>query len=103
MLMAGFADIVSTAIRSLIKNASSADASVKKTRLVQVTWVDACYMDDMVGAGDLIPMTGVAVGHLVEDTPEYVTVALEWFNDDTYRRALCVPRPLIREYREIQF
>ena len=66
---------------------------MSEERVVRVEWTDAAYHEDY--GDDLSPIRGIAVGWLVADEPDYITLALEWFEDDTYRRLLAIPRRMI--------
>ena len=57
-------------------------------------WVDACYVDHDDGNNDgLIEL--LSAGVLVKETEEYVTIALDDFEDGCNRHLLTIPQAWI--------
>jgi len=68
---------------------------------VVVEWTDALFHEDVAVGEAPGPMHGEVVGHLLRDDEVCVTVALEAFEDGTHRRALAIPRGMVRRVRTL--
>ncbi len=61
-------------------------------KIAMVHWRDASYISEAANPKEYGPIRCTSVGILVVDDPEFVTVALEGFEDGDYRRQLSIPR-----------
>lgn len=62
------------------------------TQYVRVDWTDAAYSEDE----DTGLIRGQVVGYLVRETDDMIVAALEWFEDNTFRRFLAIPKGCIQ-------
>lgn len=65
--------------------------------IVRITWTDAVYANEIEDGTTLTPMLCVAAGHLIYLSDEHVTIAMEEFDDGSYRRLLSIPQDMVHD------
>lgn len=62
---------------------------------VLIEWEDACYTEELAVSEYPATIAGIVAGILVEETDAHIAVALEWFQDGTFRRITTIPRAMV--------
>lgn len=73
---------------------------------VRVTWLDALRSDDDYPVRDVVdsfkPVVIQDVGWLVEETDEYITLAMSYFEkDDTVKMLVSIPAGMVEKIEEL--
>jgi len=68
-------------------------------RVVMVKWADAAYRNEPDELDNYSTVPAYAVGFVMEETEEYIAVAMEWFDYDgdegVPRRVLTIPKGMV--------
>ncbi|KKK82331.1 hypothetical protein LCGC14_2804450 [marine sediment metagenome] len=69
-------------------------SSVRRSTITVIQWKDASYVDHDDGNNDGL-FELVSAGILVKETEEYITIALDDFEDDSNRHLISIPQAWI--------
>jgi hypothetical protein len=72
-----------------------------KHRIEAVRWIDAHFTDDTDNPRSGEPIEVLSAGLLVKDTKAAVVLALEWYEDGSYRDILAIPKGMVKSRKRL--
>ena len=75
----------------------------KKTRLVEVTWIDSAFNQGWKQPKTFVPLSKCkTVGYLTHDAKDCINVSMNITKDGSYGDTMTIPRVCVRKIRTVR-